>query len=123
MRNSPTGADHLPGGGDDPVDLWERGVLEVLGVGHRDLGAAHACDRGVELEEGVLDDPRAHLGGDAPAAPPLVDDDDATGAPRTLASIVSVSSGRRTRRSITSASMPSAASCSAAARTLGNVPP
>ena len=37
--------DHLADGGDDPLDARQRGVLEVLRVRHRHLGAADALRR------------------------------------------------------------------------------
>ena len=84
-------------------------LLEMRGIRHRHLGAAHALDRRIELVERVFHDPRRDLRRDAAAAPAFVDDHCAARL-RTDSITVASSSGRSVRRSITSASMPSAAS-------------
>src|SRR5688500_11172819 len=41
--------------------VWERGLLERLGVGHRHVGAGHAHDRRVEPVECLLLDERGQV--------------------------------------------------------------
>src|SRR3954451_22709754 len=58
---------------EDLVLVGQCGALEVLGVGHRDLGHADARDRRVEVVEAGLLDPSGDLGLDAVGRPPLLD--------------------------------------------------
>ena len=80
---------------------------------HRRERCGDAPDRGIEVVEGLLLDLRGDLGAEPAEAHRFVDDDDAVGL-LTDSTIVSVSSGCSVRGSITSTSMPSAASFSAA---------
>ncbi len=58
---------------DDRRHLRERGVLEMLGIWHRNFGAADALHRQVEFVERPFYDARADLCRDAAAAPSFVD--------------------------------------------------
>src|SRR3954447_20013580 len=63
-------------------DLWlvrEGDLLERLGVRHRQIGARHAADRGVEPVEGLLLDERGEVRADAAVRPALLDDHAAVG--------------------------------------------
>jgi hypothetical protein len=91
------------------LDLRQRRLLEVLRVGDRHLGAADARDRRVELVERLLTMRAAISAERLPLRQPSSTiTARCVRAPRPR--IVASSSGRSTRRSITSASMPSAAS-------------
>src|SRR3989338_8974900 len=79
ITNSTTAAEHLLDRGNDGRRLRQRGVLHVLRVRHRDLGAADARHRPVEVVEAALHDPRAHLPGAAAPPPPLLHDHGAVG--------------------------------------------
>ena len=96
-----------------PPDAWDRVWY---------LRAAHPRHRSVEIVEYPFLNLRAQLGGKACRAPSLVDDT-ARCVRATDASTVVASRGRSARRSITSASIPSAASRSAAASAFWSEPP
>ena len=107
-------AEPRPDVGDDRVGVRHERVLERRGV--RDRRLVGGDDPGVvEVVERVLGDRAEQAGRPAAGARPLLDDEQAVRLARPTRRTVSTSSGRSVRRSTTSASIPSPASCSAAA--------
>mmetsp|Transcript_7939 Transcript_7939/g.32156 ORF Transcript_7939/g.32156 Transcript_7939/m.32156 type:complete len:421 (+) Transcript_7939:335-1597(+) len=70
---------HALGHAHDVLDLGQRRLLEVRGVGHGHVDAGDALDGRVEVVEGVLHDHGGNLRADASLGPALLDDDDAVG--------------------------------------------
>src|SRR3954453_7283051 len=64
---------------DEMAGVGQRGQLQRLGVGERDLGHRDPADRGVQVVEGALLDGGRDLGADAVAQPVLLHDDGLAG--------------------------------------------
>ena len=112
----PEGREH---GVDDLLGSCGKAICSsVLRVRHRHVGAGDALDRRVEVVEGLLLDERREVRADAAVRPALLDDRRSGSSCAPSSRIVSRSSGRSVRGSITSASMLVLArrACSAAAR-------
>ena len=101
----------LPDVGHDSVDARNRHVLERLRRRQRDVRSGDPNHRPVEIPERLVGDDRCDLRSPSAQARVLFDGERPAGL-GDRAQDGSVSSGTSVRRSITSAEMPSAASCS-----------
>lgn len=69
------GTNDLVGCGDDPFDVGECSVFEMVRIRHRNLCAADSGDRRVEVVESVLGDPGADFGRQTAGPLTFVDDE------------------------------------------------
>src|SRR5450756_902008 len=74
ILNSYTSLHQIARGGHDAIHLWDGGVLQVLGVGDRNFGAAYPGDGRIQLVERLLHDARRELRRQAAALPAFVHD-------------------------------------------------
>ncbi len=98
-----------------PHRIGQGQLLEISRIGHRNILAGDACDGRIEVIKGMCHDLGSDFAGhrELRGSPPLLRRSVLVFF--TLCNTVAMSIGRMVRRSMTSASMPSAASFSAAA--------
>src|SRR5712691_1836182 len=68
---------HLFNGCDDLFDIWYCCILEILGVGHRHVGAGNTFDWSIEIIKSTLHNFGSDLGRDAAKRMRLFGDDHA----------------------------------------------